>query len=323
MERPDPHCTTESAAIAMPQALRVTRAEHRSIVGRGCREAVAQRIATRVLTALREAAQRSARRAHRFTRGAANLAQSLPENTVDAWTAIELAKHHARWIWLPTTNQGGTVAGSHPGDVSTLLGRRLVIIENKGVKDNASIAFGGNGHLQRSFLLEVEEAGLRPLPAADVPQIGWVFFGLPLPPGPTTGQDWRSFPSWHHLMCPHTLNKRRVGQTSATMKKIQKKLTIAAHPHRPVLKGDPAAPLLLNWLHLACDAGLAGLPFAQDPVQLDGQLRDLLQSAREATRTLGLAETSVQVPEDTVFDLLGGLATEVRRVATNPTVGIF
>ena len=58
------------------------------------------------------------------------MARSLPESTVDAWTAIELARCRSPWIWLPTTTQRASWQGSHAGDVSAVLGGRLVIIEN-------------------------------------------------------------------------------------------------------------------------------------------------------------------------------------------------
>ncbi len=76
------------------------------------------------------------------------MSRTLPESTVDAWVAISLASQGSDWVWLPTTNQGATSTGSHPGDVSSLSGKRL-LLENKGIEDNDKIDFGQRGRRSR------------------------------------------------------------------------------------------------------------------------------------------------------------------------------
>ena len=263
------------------------------------------------------------------------MARSLPENTVDAWTAIELARNGARWIWLPTTNQGAARTGSHPGDVSTVLGRRILIIENKGVEARVAIQFGSSGYQQRQFLKRVEDAGLAAAQSnigpSNLPTLGWVFYGLPLIAGGVDGTDWSQFPSWHFLVCPHDLDHAGLGVTSANLTSVASAVfKPACIDHRlPVLAPFPrlCRPLRLDWLAGAVHRGLAGLPLAGSSSEARSQLRELISAVR------GAAESDIQPSDisgdnfsdfegETVFDLLRNLAAAAASRARHLVVAL-
>jgi hypothetical protein len=133
------------------------------------------------------------------------MARTLPENTVDAWTAVSLVAQGVSWLWLPTTRQGAATGGSHPGDQSALLSGRLVLIENKGIEESDTIDIGGNSN-QKPMLLKLQKFG-RLLMAKNPTWRGWVFYGIPTQAGPNasrswTGRDFKLFPSAHRLVCP-------------------------------------------------------------------------------------------------------------------------
>lgn len=216
--------------------------------------------------------------------------RSLPENTVDAWTAIHLAATGAQWIWLPTTNQGASTGGSHPGDVSMIANRRLVIFENKAVEDGREIPFGSNAQ-QRQMLRAVEDVGLSLVSSpSDRPCLGWVFYGLPLtrPGSPPNGLDWPRFPWFQHLMCPHHLDSIGVPATgNSAISKLE------THWHRAIDHCEQARrppfpywPLLLGNYRPLLDMGLIGLPIdAQDPL---GFLQGLADAVGRAVTESGL-----------------------------------
>lgn len=252
------------------------------------------------------------------------MARSLPENTVDAWTSIELARCGAPWIWLPTTNQGASTGGTHPGDVSSLLGRRLILIENKGIEAEKSIAFGHSSSRQRNYLTAIEDLGLSLLGPSGRPWLGWVFYGLPLREGAVYGADWRSFPDWQHLVCPHTLDQWGVGTSSATIGVLRSNLVSGATCHCSISCSPgcmSSIPFTLGSLAYLAGIGLAGLPLAHDESSLFGQVRDLVDGARAAS--LEIADVNVQSQDaDSVLELLQELASIVGGRGHNRVVGI-
>jgi hypothetical protein len=237
------------------------------------------------------------------------VARSLPENTVDAWTAMHLSACGASWIWLPTTNQGATYGGSHPGDIGALLGRRLVIIENKAIEAQREIDFGQNGASQREMLELVEDAGLERIPVEDYPPLGWVFFGLPFTTGAVDGFSWRSFPTWHRLTCPHALEIAGVG---SKLRLDELPPVIVTHcPCCGVRAAEPPehTSLPLDWLAHSCTVGLAGLPLASEEGQLYDQLGGLVAAAQEAMASrYPDVEPALRTNRDLVSELLVELA---------------
>lgn len=259
------------------------------------------------------------------------MARSLPENTVDAWTAIELARAGASWIWLPTNPQGASWTGSHPGDVSAVAGRRLLLIENKGIEAQTSIDFGDPRSNQRGFLLSVEEVGLSVLPAsAPAPPLGWVFYGLPLRTGPVTGTDWRTFSDWHHLYCPHTLDCAGISPARASIDDLRRIGGSCACHHRRsgvhCIGLNFSPPLTLDWLAYASRIGLAGLPLAGDERRLREQLSGLVDGVREARVEAEPDVDAQNLPTtdaDNVLELLQKFAAMTAGRALNRTVGVI
>lgn len=241
------------------------------------------------------------------------MVRSLPENTVDAWTSIELARARSPWIWLPTTNQGSTIQGSHPGDVSAVLGGRLVIVENKGIEAEATVEFGGKWRGQRDYLRKVEEIGLSAV--SDPPPLGWVFFGLPLRSGAVFGSDWQGFPAWHHMSCPHALDVAGIGGSAAvsTLRSLPQHVGVHGRTPRPTTSLVYAlSDLRLARLALACDLGIAGLPLPGPYDESYSLLRGLVERARGA-----FAEASSEIDDtaappffngDGLLELLAELA---------------
>ncbi len=212
--------------------------------------------------------------------------RSLPENTVDAWTAIELARQGAVWIWLPTTNQGATRHGEHPGDVSAWLRRRLIVIENKGIEGNRSIAFGSDGAAQRQWLQSVEEKGLRELDHLGLarPPLGWVLYGLPLWAGPVDGTGWTVFPAYHYLACPHDLDHWAIGKTACVLPKLCARVRGTEQTNH-IDASYPAAPrvrpaLALEHLCREARAGNVGLPLPANPADAGRLLGRIAAAAR-------------------------------------------
>lgn len=257
------------------------------------------------------------------------MSRTLPESTVDAWTAIELARARSPWIWLPTTNQGASWTGSHPGDVSSLLGARLVIIENKGIEAGTDIDFGSKWQSQHAYLRAVEEVGNSIVSVA--PVLGWVFFGLPLRRGATFGSDWSGFPQWHHLACPHKVHLLTVGRT-ASISDLQTTFKTHSVLHLPPgafvdpfvgLFGD----LRLSQLASACDLGLAGLQLSSDYSQALGQVRRLVDGARRAWTDAGDTESRPAQPPffngDGILELLDELSALAAAWAGHVTLTIF
>lgn len=247
------------------------------------------------------------------------MSRSLPENTVDAWTAIQLAFDHAPWIWLPTTNQGATRTGSHPGDISAICGRRLVLIENKGIEAQASIDFGPKGLEQCDYLIAVEEAGIASSGSQTaVPAMGWVLYGLPLMRGATFGSNWQAFPAHQHLVCPHTVRCWGTG-LRLTLDDLETEThcgACAAHRRQGCvyLSGPPfALPLTLDWLRTAVRLELLGLPLETSVDPLFDQLRGLVREARgRFDQQDQVANDYPEPPDffngDNVFELLQELA---------------
>lgn len=222
--------------------------------------------------------------------------RTLPENTVDAWTAIHLATTGAEWIWLPTNRMGGTAAGTHPGDVSAVAGRRLIIIENKAIEDGTKIPFGRKAE-QREMLRAVEDSGLTLLAnRSDRPCLGWVFYGLPLASSTVlpTGLDWPSFPWFHHLVCPHSLDSHGIKKTGAVSIEHLKSLRPWRYDHcAESVTCPPWNPPLLGTYRALMDNGLIGLPI--DPVNPRRFLEGLARHVQRAVRETAAVESQ---PED-------------------------
>lgn len=223
--------------------------------------------------------------------------RTLPENTVDAWTAVHLAWSGAHWIWLPTPRQGKTREGSHPGDISFLAGRRLVLIENKGIEDDRRIDFGSQAD-QLTWLKEVEETGLRMVSGQrDFPCLGWVFYGLPMPNSgfKPTGLDWPAFPCWHRLVCPHAVTDAGLRGNS---KRVMSNLSFNRHEHctgqhhqTPCIANSSPHPMHLGDHRPLINRNLIGLPIDQrDP-------RGFVTSLTRSVRSLGAGDNAGELDQ--------------------------
>lgn len=256
------------------------------------------------------------------------MARSLPENTVDAWTSIGLAKHGAKYIWLPTTNQGATAGGYHPGDVSTVAGRRLIVIENKGIEDESHIHLGTNWQIQHRYLRRVEEVGIALLrDPSMVPPLGWVFYGLPALAGSVDGTMFGTFPASHLLVCPHEVGAWP-GLPSVGLHELSEVL------RRPCDRGlhpGPGSPAALPVRHLtlatlmsASVQKAAGLPFPADPGMALDMLRDLVWRTRTAVIEADLDVDPGQFTSDGVdaHALLRALGRMISVGSTAPTMAL-
>jgi hypothetical protein len=132
-------------------------------------------------------------------------------------------------LWLPTTRQGKTNQGSHPGDQSVTSAGRLIIIENKGIENGDSVVLGktkaAGGISQKEMLLDLQKLG-RALMSNLVGWRGWVFFGMPTAQAPVgkdpwNGRDFLAYPATHRLFCPCQI----------TFKSTSKLTAIAALPN--------------------------------------------------------------------------------------------
>lgn len=196
------------------------------------------------------------------------MVRTLSEQTVDAWTAIELARQGSRWIWLPTTNAGATSSGTHPGDVSTTISGRLVLIENKGIEAYRSIDLGPDYIAQRQLLTDLQDWGARVVLGSgagghDRPWYGWVFYGLP------SGRRWRGdqyslFGAWQRLVCPHRLSS--TGRNVVALRRGVRAFRPCVHAcplcFRPASCScvDIGTDLTLDRLSGLAALGLVGLP---------------------------------------------------------------
>ncbi len=199
------------------------------------------------------------------------MARSLPESTVDAWSAISLAAQGVQWLWLPTTVKGGAVKGDHPGDVSTISEGRLILIENKGIENSDSIDYGRNKH-QSALLKDLQALGHKIM--NNTPDWrGWVFYGLPTEKGPGTtspwaGTDFLDFPQRHRLVCPCQVNLRH--HSLAVVARLPKScdcISSAAkpQPHEkplpwPFWRRSQALDLTLSKVKRFASQGWIGLP---------------------------------------------------------------
>jgi hypothetical protein len=243
--------------------------------------------------------------------------RSLPENTVDAWTSIKLAAIRASWIWLPTTNQGASWTGGHPGDISSVLGKRLVLIENKGVEDGTAIDFGDNASDQLDYLARVEEEGIRAVAPTDPRLLGWVFYGLPLLGGFVSGSQWKDLPKRHYLICPHlakTLGTSLRSVPLAVVDRVHHDIVVHYCGSKQTIwrvrPFDAFRRLTLSSLAISCRAGVVGLPLATTSKTLLTQLKALVIAAAAAS------DQDV-TPGDDLFDLLHLLANVVKRGTQN------
>ena len=252
------------------------------------------------------------------------MARSLPENTVDAWASIALSRQGSPWIWLPTTNQGGTLSGSHPGDISTVLGRRLILIENKGIEDGFEIDFGSDGRNQRDFLRNVEESGLLWLRTAGTttrpPALGWVFYGLPLLGGPVNGTGWSRFGSSHSLLCPHDADSAGLGDRSATLGNAfaaWARATATDHTSPGLVdRHRKCASLRLNDLLRATHFDLVGLPIERSAGRASLQIRHLVAAAYAisvSSETTDPGSQDEAEPETSILDLLTRFASAAQQ----------
>jgi len=216
----------------------------------------------------------------------------LPENTVDAWTAIHLAQTGTQWIWLPTANQQSPRTGSSPWDLEARRGSRLLIIESKGVIGRDSITFGRNAR-QRRFLSSLEEAGLQLVNPKERPRHGWVLYGLPFAPYTSLidGTSWSGFPLWHHLACPHDLELWGIPETGQrSARNITREMTqLTDHttdPYSAAIPNGTDAPMTLAWYGHLMDQGLIGLPIPSNNSTVSF-LTDLIGTARSQSEEFG------------------------------------
>ncbi len=115
-----------------------------------------------------------------------------------------MASQGAKCIWLPTTRNGATYGGGHPGDVSTSLSSRLVVVESKAVEGEKKYDFGGKHKDQNKLLIRLQEVGQQIIKQQKDTSLGWIAYGLPkLKRWRST--DFRQFPVEHYLLCPHDL----------------------------------------------------------------------------------------------------------------------
>jgi hypothetical protein len=206
----------------------------------------------------------------------------IPENTVDGWTAIHLANSGSRWIWLPSNYQQGVERGTHPGDVSALAGRRLLILENKAAEADQMIDFG-NDPRQRRLLRLFEEEGLKLVTAAkERPSLGWVLYGLPCPPAgfAIDGSTWPSFPWFQYLVCPHDLDNWSVSSTGTVgQSEILGYRNRLNHRPSSLRSFHLSGGKTLSFRHLI-DRGHIGLPI--DPTNPLEFIRELRERAFQA-----------------------------------------
>jgi hypothetical protein len=231
--------------------------------------------------------------------------RTLPENTVDAWTAIHLANIGSNWIWLPTNRSQSSKRGSHPGDVSVGSTGRIVIIENKGIEEGDTIDFGGNA-LQRDFMRVAEESGLALLAEFNRPPLGWIFYGLPSPPAGVhvDARSWPSFPWWARLVCPHDAERGSLpARGQFKIKRLDQAMRCCIdHRHSATetcFHGFQS--LVLGQLRWLLDGGFVGLPI--DPRDPIGFIRRLAEGAH-----ISLRETDIQGTDRSPPDEDGGFS---------------
>lgn len=257
------------------------------------------------------------------------MGRSLPEATVDAWTAIALAEARARYIWLPTPHQGATFGGSHPGDVSSVLGARLVILENKGIENHRAIDFGSDWQAQFLYLRWVEEAGINALQdTAKTPVHGWVFYGLPALTKPVDGSDFKNFPKSHLLVCPHELDGLLVSRSRPLPDFVRLLRAPVRRDLHPVIGPPTSLPvdrLRLAVLGSAIAAGSAGLPVPSEQDSAAAFLTEIVRQARDGMRELRLdLDNDSQLPDGgDVLTLVATLSQLVGAAVPHAAVGLL
>lgn len=190
------------------------------------------------------------------------MVRSLPESTVDAWTAVSLAQQGAETIWLPTTNAGASTGGSHPGDVSAVSSDRLLVLENKGIESLHQIDFGKKHQRQSLQLANLQTFGQWLV--CDPTWLGWVFYGVPMRSGPSNRIPWngghfRQFPKSQRMLCPHEARRLR-GRTQG-LSVIRAQAMMCNECHDVDTVNPPTQPLTLAHVGGLALAGRVGLPF--------------------------------------------------------------
>lgn len=190
------------------------------------------------------------------------MARSLPENTVDAWTAVSLAQQGAQTIWLPTTNAGASTGGSHPGDVSAVTSARLLVLENKAIESFHQIDFGKKHYRQSLQLANLQTFGQWLV--GDPNWLGWVFYGTPMRQGPSNRVPWngghfRQFPKSQRMLCPHAAHRFHGQRQDLSVIRSQAMMCNECHDVDTI--NPPTSPLTLAHVGGLALAGRVGLPF--------------------------------------------------------------